>query len=188
MEIAVIWPTLAPHVTGCPSVWLRGEPPCLCVIVAVCHTPLHTPDPLSHDLKTLLQPHPPLCANYTLRIMLPCSNFAVVLGLLQVLRITADIGTYPWHFFFLSIQLGCWVKTLWNSHMSCAVEAVLFCSRQWLLPDLQWQPQQVHKGGECHLDYGGPLRSSCQRAAVSLGLWITHPQSQAEALSGGHRD
>lgn len=42
-----------------------------------------------------------LCKRHTLRIMLPCSNFLVVLGLLHVLCITADIGTYNWHIFFV---------------------------------------------------------------------------------------
>lgn len=37
--------------------------------------------------------------------MLPCSKCAVILCLLQVLCITADIGTYPWSS-FLSTQLG----------------------------------------------------------------------------------
>ncbi|TMS08870.1 Transmembrane protein 236 [Larimichthys crocea] len=54
---------------------------------------MHTPDPFSHDWKTLLQTHPPLSASYTLRIMLPCSKCAVILCLLQVLCITADIDT-----------------------------------------------------------------------------------------------
>lgn len=91
METAVVWPTVATHVTGYPSVWLRGGGGKHCVL---CHTPLHTTDHISHVLKILLPPHPPLWANYTLRIMSPCLNFAVVLGLLQILHITAYIGMY----------------------------------------------------------------------------------------------
>lgn len=67
------------------------------------------------------------------------------------------------------------------------ISFALFCCRQRILPDLQREPQQVHQGGKCHLNNGGPVWSSCQRSAVSLGFRIACPEPQAPTLSGSHR-
>lgn len=110
MEIAVIRPILAPPCDRMSISVNKGGKRHVCVIAAVCHTPLHTPDPLSHVLITLLLHH-----SDALRIMPLWSNFAVLLGLLQVLCITADIGTYLWTFFFLVYSTWLLSKITWKN-------------------------------------------------------------------------
>lgn len=172
METAVLRPASVGHVTGYPSVWWGRQH----VSVVLCHTPLHTQDHISHILKTL--PHLIQHSEQTaLRIMLPCLRSAVVLGLLQVHCITAALGKCP------PPRLQDESKNL----MSIWTSSTLFCFRQRLFPDLQREPQQVHQGGKCHLNNGGPVWSSCQRTAVSLGFRIPCPEPQAPTLSGSHR-
>lgn len=59
--------------------------------------------------------------------------------------------------FSLALRRNLWAKIIRNGHVSCTFDTVLFFSRHWLFPDLQWEPQEMLKGGDRHLNYGGHL-------------------------------
>lgn len=187
----VVWPTFAAHVTGYPSVWLRGDSTMsLCHCCSMSHTLAHTRPLLSwlensHITSSTIECELHTKDNVTL--------FKICCGPLS----PASPLHYGWHryvpqthfvFALSKIGQGMDFKFILSCCTKCAPEVVLFCSRQRLLSDLQWEPQQVHKGGERHLSDRGSLWPSCQRAAVSLGLRITRPQSVPQALSGSHGD
>lgn len=76
------------------------------LLLTVAHLCTRTTSPLSHVLKALLRPRPATSlflssnpAGNTPK-MLPSSSSVLLLGLLQVLRITADIGRFSLTFFF----------------------------------------------------------------------------------------
>lgn len=92
------------------------------MLLGLRRTPLHTSDPFSHDSQTRLQLSPPLSADHTLRMMLPCLRFSVAIGLLQVLCITADIGKPTF---------------LFVDGLNSEEAEALLSRRQRLLPDLQ---------------------------------------------------
>lgn len=181
MEIAVVWATLATHVTGYPSVWLRGwNTMSLCHCCFMSHTLAHTRPLLSWLENSTTDSSTTECKLHTK------DNVTLFEMCCDPLSPASPLH-YRRHRYVPLIKF--FVYPTWPSdRIVLSYKAVLFCSRHWLLPDLQWEPQQVHKGGECHLNDGGDLWSSCQRAAIPLGFRIAHPQSVPQALYGGHGD